>query len=326
MQFIATEVLLIIELIIAFWIAISVGANDATMASVVGSKFLGLTSAVIIGAIMDFLGATVLGYRVEETISRGLMNCKVTEFDALIAIVSVAVWLFVASCLGWPTSITNAVVGACIGLGLIKAGVQGVKWHTLSIIGIAWLLAPLFGMLISVIFLKVILFIVYRTTKGLRDRVGAYYLVSFLLLFWSCIAAFSKGANDIANATALLTLVYGNSLLLRTLCGIGMSIGLITIGRKVLRTVGLKLSALDPPSSLSVQLGVALTMLLGTLLKIPLSATQIMVTSIIGVSRVRGTWISMPNLKKVVLIWALTFPITCALTMFLYYLVHLLLY
>ena len=237
----------------------------------------------------------------------------------MIVIIAVAVWLIFASLYGWPISTTHAVVGACIGLGLLRFGVSGVNWSTLSRIIVAWLLAPLIGFVISTVMVKILLLITSRVTKGLRGRVKAYYAMSIMLLIWSCISAYSRGANDIANATALLSILYGHSLFVRFVCGIGMALGLIVIGRRVLKSVGLQLSNLDPLASLAIQVAVALTMLVGTLMKIPLSGTQILVGSIIGVSKARGMWINLPNLKKVVAIWALTFPATCIIAILISY-------
>ena len=308
------QFLLLLGLLIALYIAWSIGANDETMANLAGSKFVSVTTAVLLGAIMDFLGAVLLGYKVEETIGKGLLNYRITERDALVVIISVALWLTIASSYGWPISTTHSVVGACIGLGLVKIGITAINWSTLAEIVLAWLLSPFIGLFCTVVIIKLLGKLVNRYARGLIVKVRVTYLSAYLLLVWSCISAFSRGANDIANATALLSTIYGNSLLVRIICGLGMSLGLVTIGRRVVRSVGFSLSSLDPFTALTVQISVALTMLVGTWAKLPLSGTHILIGSIIGIGIARGTWLNVGNIKKIVLVWILTLPATLVLS------------
>jgi len=307
------QVLLLLGLIVALYIAWSIGANDETMANLAGSRFVSVTTAVMLGAIMDFLGAVTLGYKVEETISKDLLNYEVTEADALVIVVSVALWLTVASSYGWPISTTHSVVGACIGLGLVKLGIAAVNWNTFVKILLAWILSPFIGLVFTIMTIKVLGNLINRYAKGLIVKVRITYLAAYLLLVWSCISAFSRGANDIANATAFLSMIYGNSLVIRLLCGLGMSLGLITIGRRVVKSVGFSLSNLNPFTALTVQISVALTMFVGTWAKLPLSGTHILVGSIIGVGIAKGTWLNIGNIKKIVVTWILTFPATLIL-------------
>jgi len=307
------QVLLLLGLIVALYIAWSIGANDETMANLAGSRFVSVTTAVMLGAIMDFLGAVTLGYKVEETISKDLLNYEVTEADALVIVVSVALWLTVASSYGWPISTTHSVVGACIGLGLVKLGIAAVNWNTFVKILLAWILSPFIGLVFTIMTIKVLGNLINRYAKGLIVKVRITYLAAYLLLVWSCISAFSRGANDIANATAFLSMIYGNSLVIRLLCGLGMSLGLITIGRRVVKSVGFSLSNLNPFTALTVQISVALTMFVGTWVKLPLSGTHILVGSIIGVGIAKGTWLNIGNIKKIAVTWILTFPATLIL-------------
>jgi len=307
------QILLLLGTLIALYIAWSIGANDETMANLAGSKFVSITTAIVLGAIMDFLGAVILGYKVEETISKDLLNYRITEVDALIIVISVALWLTIASSYGWPISTTHSVIGACIGLSIVKSGMEAINWYILAKIILAWLLSPLIGLLCTVVIIKFLSNLINRYAKGLVARVRVTYLAAYLLLIWSCISAFSRGANDIANATAFLSVVYGNSLVMRIICGLGMSLGLVTIGKRVVKSVGFSLSNLDPFTALTVQISVALTMLIGTLAKLPLSGTHILVGSIVGVGVAKGTWLNIGNIKRIILFWILTFPVTLVL-------------
>jgi len=304
------EGLLLLSTLTALYIAWSIGANDETMANLAGSRFVSVTAAVLLGAVMDFLGAVLLGHKVEETLGHELLRSPVTEVDAFVVVLSVAIWLTAASWYGWPISTTHSVVGACIGVGVVKSGLFGVNWWTLSKIAAAWVLSPLAGLASTVVVLKGLSSIVNRCARGLVRRVRVTYISAYLLLIWSCLSAFSRGANDIANATAFLAVIHGNPALVRAVCGLGMALGLVTIGRRVIRSVGFSLSSLDPFAALVVQMSVALTMLIGTLAKLPLSGTHILVGSIIGVGLARGVWIDVGNVRRIFLMWALTFPAT----------------
>lgn len=122
----------------AFWAAFGIGANDAAnaFASSVGSKALSLGQAVIIASIFEFGGSVLIGSQVTDTIRKKIID--VNEFKEtpellmlgmLAVVISVAVWLILASYLELPVSTTNSTVAGVIGVGLVHGGFDSIVWY-----------------------------------------------------------------------------------------------------------------------------------------------------------------------------------------------------
>jgi phosphate/sulfate permease len=314
----------LIGTIISFYLAWSIGSNDETVAPLVGSGVIDIKKSVILGGLAAFFGAIFLGSRVEATLGEGLLLGSIAELEILIIIFVVASWLTLSSFLGWPVSTTHSTVGAIIGLGLIKWGIQGIRWSTLSIVAISWVLSPFLGFLCSVIIYQVITFFKKNRVKGLYDQMIFARYSAFILTIWVLIISFSRGANDIGNATAFLGDISSfDQNILRFLIAIGMFLGLVISGRKVIQSVGVDLVQLDPISSLSSQISVALLMLSGTSFGLPLSGTHILVGAVVGQGVSKGVWINVKGIREITYMWFATFFASAFFSIFCYILISL---
>ncbi|RLE68486.1 MAG: hypothetical protein DRJ45_07900 [Thermoprotei archaeon] len=302
------DLLLILVFMLAFYIAWGIGSNDETMASVAGIGLFSLNTIVLLGGLMDFLGAIIFGYKVEETLGKGILIASLSHTDVLIIIFSIASWLIIASYKGWPISTTHSAIGALLGCGIIKFGIQSINFNTLYNVFLGLILSPIFG-LFSAMFIEIFLDKIFLNYfKGLEKRLILTKIFSILLLIFTLITAFFRGANDIANATAFLSIVYGESLYIRIINGIGMALGLIILGRRVIKSVGNTLIELTPLTAFSVQISVALIMSIGTLLGIPISGTHVLVSAIIGTGIIRKIWINIKGVREILFTWIITFP------------------
>jgi len=305
--------LIIASFLVAFYIAWSIGANDETMATLAGSGYVSIAAAALLGAILDFLGAVFMGHMVEKTIGEGLIAGQVTVADTFIILLAVATWLIAASYWGWPISTTHSTVGAAIGLGIYKYGLSGVKWISLSRVIASWIISPLVGLLGAIAVYKVARKIYLRKVKGFRQLLTVSKYSTVLLAIWTAYTAFFRGANDIANATGFLSYVSGHPILTRVICGAGMALGLLILGRRVIKSVGVQLVELDPFSALCAQVSVAITLCIGTLLALPLSGTHVLVSAVLGIGVARKSWINIKGLKEILATWGFTFPCSALL-------------
>ncbi len=144
-------ILRILILVVGFYMAWNIGANDVSnaMGTSVGSGALTLRRAVIFAAILEFCGAYFVGSNVSETMQRGLIDTDLflTEPTTLVlgmcaALLGTSIWLQIASYFGWPVSTTHAIVGAILGFGALIGGVEAVKWQEVSSIAISWVVSP----------------------------------------------------------------------------------------------------------------------------------------------------------------------------------------
>lgn len=315
--------ILLISFALAFYVAWSVGANDETMAVVAGSGFSSITFAVAVGAFMDFLGAIFFSERVEHTIGKGIIAFEPSLHDVFVITAAMATWLVLASYKGWPISTTHSVVGAAIGLAVYKAGLGGIKWLSLANVALAWVLSPFIGMVGAYFTCKLIDFTLTRRLKGMKMVLSAARLAALTVLVWAAFTSFSRGGNDVANATAFLTLVYPDPFVVRLIGGIGMALGLLVLGRRVVKNVGNELVEITPLTGLAVQVSVALVLFVGTLLGFPLSGTHILVGAVAGIGLARKVWLNVKGLKEIALTWVATFPGAALIALALAFLVGL---
>lgn len=302
------ETILLASFGMAIYIAFSIGANDETMAPLAGSGFVKVGTAALLGGLMAFFGAVFLGYKVEETIGRKLLVGTVTTTDAIIIVFSIATWLTVASYRGWPISTTHSAVGAAMGLGLIKWGIGGIAWERISGVVGAWVASPLIGLLVTMMLAKAMKRVLHAHMTGLRQRMRLSREAAFFLLGWVSFSAFSRGANDIGNATAFISIMPGQDpLLVRLVVGVGITFGLLILGRRIIRSVGLNLVKLSPMSALVAQISIASIMFIATLLGFPISGTHVLVGAVTGLGLAEGTWINVKALKEMLYMWVATF-------------------
>ncbi len=156
------SIILWVALAFGFYMAWSIGANDAAnaMGTSVGSGAISFKEAVIIAAVFEFSGAVLAGATVTDTMRRGIVDPLLFNDAALVgtshgdvifmlgmvaALISAALWLHVAATFGWPVSTTHSIVGAITGFGLITVGASNIDWWTLAQIASSWIISPLCG-------------------------------------------------------------------------------------------------------------------------------------------------------------------------------------
>lgn len=153
--------ILIIAAMIAGYMAMNIGANDVAnnVAPAVGSKSLTMTSAIIIAAIFEMMGALIAGGDVVSTIRGGIIDQKmITDGNRFIwmmtsALLAGALWLNFATMVGAPVSTTHSIVGAVLGAGLAAGGMGVVNWPVMGGIALSWVVSPLLGGLVAAGFL-----------------------------------------------------------------------------------------------------------------------------------------------------------------------------
>jgi len=141
----------------------------------------------------------------------------------------------------------------------------------------------------------------------------------------SCYVAFSHGANDVANAAAPVAVVIAlawhrvSDFYLLALGGLGIAIGIITWGHKVIRTVGSRITSLTNTRGFSIDFGAATVVLTASKLGMPISTSHTVVGAVIGVGLARGLEaIDLSVVKKIVYSWIFTLPATMVTSILIY--------
>lgn len=142
---------LIVALVLCFLMTWGVGANDLAnvMSTTMGSKAITARQAIIVAVVFEFAGAFLGGSGVTETMRDGIIDTSQLTNQPLILIegmlsilLACTVWMNLASFLGVPVSITNALVGSMVGFGSLVLGTDAVHWEQVYRIGISWIISP----------------------------------------------------------------------------------------------------------------------------------------------------------------------------------------
>ncbi|MFI5334325.1 MAG: inorganic phosphate transporter [Chlamydiales bacterium] len=222
-------VLKILVLVVGFYMAWNIGANDVSnaMGTSVGSGALTLFRAVIVAAVLEFCGAFFVGAPVTETMQSGLIDPNLFSSQPLVLIIGMcgallgtSIWLQIASICGWPVSTTHAIVGAILGFGFLVGGADAVKWGEVGAIAISWVISPflsaIFSYLLFSVLQKKILFAMNPTEATVR-------LFPFLIFIVFGTFTISLIFNGLANLN--LAISFPQALLIAI--GVGAVAGLI---------------------------------------------------------------------------------------------------
>jgi len=150
---------------IGLWMTWGVGANDLAniMSTAMGSKALSVKQAIAIAIFFEIAGAFIGGGEVSDTIRGGIIEASVFThtpqlyiYTMLSVLLAGAVWMTMASFLGMPVSITNAIVGSLVGVGAIMLGVHSIHWQEVGYITISWIVSPtIAGILAYLLFISI---------------------------------------------------------------------------------------------------------------------------------------------------------------------------
>ena len=185
----AEALLKIIVLLVGFYMAWNIGANDVSnaMGTSVGSGALTLRRAVIIAAFLEFSGAFFLGGNVSETIQKEIINISLFNSNPMIliygmcgALLGTGIWLQTASYLGLPVSTTHAIIGAILGFGILTLGIGGVEWKMVGSIVLSWLISPLMSGIISYFIFSLIQ---KKILFALNPTLATKHFIPILLFF-----------------------------------------------------------------------------------------------------------------------------------------------
>ncbi|MFH1487919.1 MAG: inorganic phosphate transporter, partial [Pseudomonadota bacterium] len=150
MDLFRSDIFLRIALFIAgSYAAYALGANNVAnvTAVFVGAGQLSLFAATLIGGLSICSGILTMSRPVMETVGRKLV--RLDPFSALVVVLAEAVTVHFYTMLGVPVSTSQAVIGAVLGVGMIK-GIQTVSRRTLGGIFIGWFLTPVIACFLSI--------------------------------------------------------------------------------------------------------------------------------------------------------------------------------
>jgi len=241
------------------------------------------------------------------------------------AALSIAAWGAIATWRGLPISITHGLVAGLAGAGVVTAGTQVLEWSGWQKVLIGLAFSTLVGFFLAWLIMNVLRLILRRAKPGPVPR-----LFGRLQVLSAGFVAFSHGSNDgqkfVGVFTLALMLEYARQngldapLLFQVpvwvmlVCGAVMALGTAAGGWRVIRTMGSRLTRLDPVHGFAAETAAASAIQLATVMGVPLSTTHTMSTAIMGAGASRRlSAVRWGMGGNVLCAWLLTFPICFAL-------------
>jgi PiT family inorganic phosphate transporter len=312
---------LIIVLILVLVAEFVNGWNDApnAIATVVSTRVLRPVYALIMAAVLNILGAAITGTAVAATIGSGIVSPDSIGLSVIAAaVLAVAVWGAAATWLGIPISISHGLVSGMAGAALVVAGSGALLASGWEKIFIGLGFSTLLGFSIAFILMTVIYWILRKTSPStVRNIFGKLQILS------AAFMAFSHGSNDGQKFMGVfaLALVLGGvqsefyvPFWVIILCGAVIGLGTAVGGWRVIKTMGCRLTKLEPVHGFAAETAAATAIQLASLMGIPLSTTHTISTAIMGVGATRRlSAVRWGVASSIVSAWIFTFPICGAL-------------
>jgi len=266
------------------------GWTDApnAIATVVSTRVLSPSQAVLMAAFFNILGA-FSGTKVAATIGMEIVRPNsISLLTVASAMVGIIIWTTITYIFGGlPTSKSHELVAGLAGAGLATAGSSVLLWEGWRKVLFGLLFSTFLGFFLGLLIMVSIYNIFARSHSGKARRNFRY-----AQLMSSAFVSFSHGSNDGQKFIGVFTLslVLGGILpafnvpyWVILLCAVTMGIGTAVWGWKIIKTMGIKLTKLEPHHGFAAETAAATAIELASRLGIPLSTTHTVNTAIMGV-------------------------------------------
>jgi PiT family inorganic phosphate transporter len=326
-----TDTVLVGAVVLSLLFALTNGMKDGAnvFATAVSSRSLTFRQALWLVALAEFCGPFLFGIPVALTVARGIIRVELLPRDisslllVLSGIAGALLWNGFCWLLRLPTSSSFALIGGLIGPVLFRYGLSGIPWTVflLKVVG-ALLLSPflgiLFGSIVHQLLVRILENAPWKTAKFLkRLQIGSVIVLGM-----------NHGTNDSQKTMGLIALLLFLSgqtqrmdvpLWVMVASVASLSFGVTMGGTKIIRTVGYNIFRVRPYHSFSAQLAASIVLLGCNLSGAPVSTTQIISSSVIGVgSAHRRRAVRWQVIRSILLAWIFTIPLAGVLSILLY--------
>ena len=202
--------LIMLAAVVGFFMAWGIGANDVAnaMGTSVGSKALTIKQAIIIAMVFEFAGAYLAGGEVTSTIRKGIIDSapfvalpEYLVLGMISALFAAAIWLAVASYLGWPVSTTHSIVGAIVGFAAFGVGMEAVHWNEVGRIVGSWVVTPALSGFIAYIIFMSAQRLIFDTDNPLKNAKKYVPFYMFLAGFIMSLVTIKKGLKHVIGSS-----------------------------------------------------------------------------------------------------------------------------
>lgn len=316
------------------------GFHDAanSIATVVSTRVLTPKQAVAWAAFFNFIAFLILGLHVAATIGKGLIHTDIVDLTVVgTGLAAAILWNLFTWWFGIPSSSSHTLVGGLVGAAIAKAGIHAVFMDAVMKIIAFIFLAPLIGIVVSLIFSIIVLHLVknsppYKVDKRFRRlqllSSAAYSLghgandaqKMMGVIFMACVAVTNSPSESLPS---WLRMTKDSAIPLWVVlsCHAAIALGTLSGGWRIVKTMGQRITKLRPFEGFSAETAGALTLFGTALFGIPVSTTHTITGCIIGSGITkRLSAVKWKVTINLVLAWVITIPITALMAAALYWL------
>jgi inorganic phosphate transporter, PiT family len=337
--------LIIVLIVVALAFEYVNGFHDAAnaIATSVATRVLTARQAVTMAATCDLLGA-LAGTAVATTIASGLVDTNfVTLTTILCALLAAIFWNLLTWWFGLPSSSSHALIGGLCGATLASAAGNWhvIKWSVVDPVShktvgllhkvvIPMIVSPVCGAVVGFLFMGALV-VLFKKWPPVRVN-KVFSKAQIVSAAWM---SFCHGLNDaqktmgiialtlftgskaglLDNLPGFLSFLHTPEFTIRTwvkvACAVVMGAGIASGGWRIIRTMGSKLVKLQTIHGFAAQATAAMVINVASLWGMPLSTTHVISTSIMGVGATkRLNAVKWPVMKRIVVAWVFTLPVT----------------
>ncbi len=316
-----------------------------SVAAVVGTRVLSPTQAILLAAVTNLAGA-LAGTAVATTVGQGLVDAHcVTGATLICGLGGAILWNLLTWRLGLPSSSSHALIGGLIGSAIASAGnnwdvviwsapVAGKPWYAwgglLYKVIIPMFSSPILGFVVGFLWMSLLYVLLARCRPSSINRVFGK-----LQIFSAAFLGFSHGSNDAQKTMGIIALALFSAtnlghlahlpdwlqflhtpefkvpLWVKFACALTMAAGTATGGRRIIKTLGRKVSRLLPVNGFAADTTSATVLMTTALLGMPVSTTHAVSTAIMGVGAARNhKAMRWHVVESIVWTWFMTLPAT----------------
>jgi PiT family inorganic phosphate transporter len=300
------------------------GFHDAanSIATVVGTRVLTPRIAVIWAAFFNFVAAFAFETRVASTVGKDIVDPSIVDPVLILAgLVGAIVWNLLTWWWGLPSSSSHALIGGFAGAAVAKAGVKvlvakGLE-KTIAFIAIS----PLLGLVLGFVYFLSVVWIFRKMRPEPVDR-----LFRKVQLLSAASFSFGHGLNDAQKTMGIIAvLLFSAGYLPRVeipfwiilLCHAAIALGTLAGGWRIVRTMGMRITALKPVGGSCAEFAGACTLFGASWAGIPVSTTHTITGAIMGVGSVRRfSAVRWGVARNIIVAWILTIPASALVAAF----------
>jgi PiT family inorganic phosphate transporter len=317
--------LVILIILIALAFDFLNGMNDAanSVATIVSTRVLKPRWAVAWAAFFNFVAAFAFGTHVAKTIGKGIVQPQVLDnWVILSTLVGAVFWTYLCTHYGLPISVSHSLVGGLIGAGIAKAGLGSLVVKGITKVAIFIMVSPLVGLMLGLVLMIITAWIVRRWTP---HRVDSWF--RRLQLLSAAAYSLGHGTNDAQKTMGVIAaLLFATQLQLPAwlydrsagfyvpfwvviTCHFFIATGTMLGGWRVIRTLGIRVTKLQPIGGFCAETAGAITLLGTALGGIPVSTTHTITGAIMGVGAAkRLSAVRWGVARRIIWAWVLTIP------------------